>query len=141
MLYCYRCSIAIRNVSISDNFGSLFTFSGNISFQEQVVIRYNKQQQKNNNGVLNYQCGGAVTLVQSNAMFSGDNRFEGNEAENGGAVYSSESILYIGDNFIVVGNRANSNSGGMHLYQSELICQMEGTCYINISSNSACRNG
>ena len=53
-----------------------------------------------------------MTLIQSNASFFGDIKFESNEAENGGAVYSYESKVYIRDSLVVMDNRATSNGGG-----------------------------
>ena len=69
--------------------------------------------------------GGAITLFQSSAFFDGTCRLEHNHAENGGAILSSESKIYLNGDVTIGYSIATRNGGGVYLSSSEsdLNCQ------------------
>ena len=50
-----------------------------------------------------------------------------NHAENGGAIHSTESKLYVNGDATIAHNRATANGGGVYLSFSELNCQQKST--------------
>lgn len=62
-----------------------------------------------------------------------------NNADNGGGVHATNSILYILGSVIISNNTAIHSGGGIYLYQSELKC-MRGS-NIEIIGNKAAKKG
>ncbi len=56
--------------------------------------------------------GGAISVHYSNLSFYGQNVFDSNKAESGGAIYINNSILLLGDNNMFKNNLAGPGSGG-----------------------------
>ena len=57
-------------------------------------------------------------------------------AEDGGAIHSTDSKLYVNGNVTIAHNTATGNGGGVYLSTSELNCQQESTLVLlnNIAS-------
>ena len=70
-----------------------------------------------------FEEGGAITLFQSNIFFGTACNIEHNSADYGGAIYSTESKLYMNGNVTMAHNAATRNGGGVYLSTSELNCQ------------------
>ena len=83
--------------------------------------------------------GGGITLLQSNGVFSGSCSFQDNHSNNGGAVHSSESKVFVNGNLTIANNRASRNGGGIYLLNSELNCQMNS--YLTFHANHAASKG
>ena len=67
----------------------LITASSNMNFSGYTEFINNQPSQNA------LQEGGAITLFQSNVFFDGVCNLEHNLAENGGAIYSVDSKLYV----------------------------------------------
>ena len=112
------------NVTFSSNLGSLVAFISNITFSGYAIF-VNNQPTQTTRG--DFQEGGAITLFQSTVLFDGECNPEHNHAENGGAIHSTESKLYVNGNVTIAHNTATSNGGGVYLSTSELNCQQKST--------------
>jgi predicted outer membrane repeat protein len=110
------------NATFSNNLGSLVAFNSNITFAGYAAFENNQPSQTVSS---DFQEGGAITLLQSNAFFEGQCNFEHNHAENGGAILSTESKLYVNGDITVAHNTATGNGGGVYLSTSELNCQQK----------------
>ena len=101
------------------NNGSLVAFNSYIIFEDNAQFVGNTPHATTGS----FKEGGAITLFQSNIYFNGTVTLEHNRSENGGAIHSSESILYVNTNNVTIAhNTATSNGGGMYLSNSELKC-------------------
>ena len=123
----------------SNNLGSLVAFSSNITLMG-LYIRFD-----NNQPLLNtthdFQEGGAVTLIQSNLIFFHGIYvcFRSNFAENGGAIHSIESKIFVNGHIFIKHNTATRNGGGVFLLNSELNCQR--TSIFKLYNNTATYKG
>ena len=108
------------NATFSNNLGSLVTFNSNITFTGYATFMNNTPSQIASG---DFQEGGAITLFQSNVLFDGVSNLEHNHAENGGAIHSTESKLYVKGDVTIAHNTATGNGGGVYLSTSELNCQ------------------
>ena len=124
------------NTMFSHNLGSLVAFNSNITLQGHTVFVHTKPPQTT---VDTFQEGGAITLFQSNAFFDGVCNFEYNLAENGGAILSAESKIYVNGNVTIVHNIATRNGGGVYISNSELNCQQRST--VLLFNNTATHKG
>ena len=122
------------NVTFSNNLGSLVAFNSNITFTGYATFVNNTPSQTVSG---NIQEGGAITLFQSNVFFDEECNLEYNHAENGGAIHSTESKLYVNGDVTIAHNTATGNGGGVYLSTSELNCQRESTLVLlnNIASH------
>ena len=73
--------------------------------------------------IVTYQEGGAVTGFQSEIVFDGTCTLTNNRAENGGALYTTQSKVHVIGEVTIANNTATANGGGIYLYQSELNCE------------------
>ena len=88
----------------------------------------------------NIKVGGAISLFQGTLYFEGISRFENNSAENGGAINSAGSKIYVNEQVIIAYNKAYNSGGGIYLsYSSEIQCK--GNCHIALRNNTAGRTG
>ncbi|CAN0193466.1 unnamed protein product [Ascophyllum nodosum] len=71
---------------------------------------------------------GAVYIEDSNASFGGETTFSNNTAENGGAIYSSESWVFVGTGTRFMFNVATTGSGG-GVYASESVMSLNGPVF------------
>ena len=122
------------NAIFSNNLGSLVAFNSNITFTGYATFVNNTPSQTDSG---DFQEGGAITLFQSNIFFDGVCNLECNHAENGGAIHSTESKLYVNGDVTIAHNTATGNGGGVYLSTSELNCQQESTLVLlnNIASH------
>ena len=111
-------------ITFSNNLGSLVAFNSNITLNGHALF-VNNQPPQTASG--DFQKGGAITLRQSNAFFYGACNLERNHAENGGAIHSTESKLYVNGYVTIAHNTATGNGGGVYLSTSELNCQHKST--------------
>ena len=125
------------NLTLSNNLGSLFAFSSNISFMGYVVFVNNRPSQTVKNNF--QQAGGSITLFQSNLYFDGICLLEYNNAENGGAILSIESKIIVNGDVTIAHNNATSNGGGIYLSQSQLSCLKKSSCLL--LNNTAIHSG
>ena len=123
-------------ITFSNNLGSLVAFNSNITFVGYARF-VNNQPSQTASG--DFQEGGAITIFQSNAYFDGACNLERNYAENGGAIHSSESKLYVNGNVTIAHNTATGNGGGVYLSNSELNCQQKSN--FELFKNSAVHKG
>ena len=124
------------NAIFSNNLGSLVAFSSNITFIGYAMFVNN---QPPHTTIDNFQEGGVITLFQSNTFFYGRCSLKHNLAENGGAIYSTESKLYVKGNVTIAHNTATGNGGGVYLLTSELNCQQKST--FELLNNTATHKG
>ena len=140
VMYLSECSGYFQgNATFSSNFGTLLAIYSNITFSGIVAFTNNIQLHTTTAQSVNFQDGGALSLFQSNVIFSGQSLFESNRAENGGAVHSIESNLFVGGSMTLAQNQALRNGGGIYLSQSELSCGRQSI--LNITSNTAINRG
>ena len=119
------------NTAVSNNYGSLFVYSSNITFMGNINI-------VNNSYLSNtFQEGGAVTGFQSAIVFTGTANLMYNRAIQGGAISATQSKLHMYGDITVSHNTASVSGGGIYAYQSELNF-MEN---VNISRNIANNKG
>ena len=124
------------NVTFSSNLGSLVAFNSNITFIGYVELVNNQLTQT---AAGDFQEGGTITLIQSSVSFDGACKLEQNHAENGGAIHSTDSKLYVNGRVTIAHNIATRNGGGVYLSNSELICQQKST--LALFNNTALHKG
>ena len=117
------------NTVFSNNIGSLIAINSNIT------IFVNSTSIPSIHIGTTFQEGGAITIFQSETVFSGSCDIIHNSAKHGGALYVSESKLYVRGKLSLINNIATNTGGGIYLYQSEVNC--EGGSVLNFSLNSA----
>ena len=125
-----------ENFIFSSNLGSIMAYNSNITFLSSATL-INNQSPKTSSHY--YHQGGVMTLFQSNIVFDGICRFEYNKAENGGAIHSIESKIYVNGNVTLLYNAALRNGGGAYLLSSELNCQQNSTFILH--NNTAVEKG
>ena len=125
-----------ENVMFSSNLGSLVAFNSNITFMGYARF-VNNQPPQTTTG--DFQEGGAITLFQSNVFLDRTCSLEHNLAENGGAIHSTASKLYVNGDVTVAHNTATRNGGGVYLSTSELNCQQKSTFVL--FNNTAAQKG
>ena len=122
--YGHKNTSESGNSIFSHNLGSLVAFNSNIILKGHDTFMHTKPSQST---VDAFQEGGTITLFQSNAFFDGVCTFEYNRAENGGAILSTESKIYVNGDVMIKNNIATRNGGGVYLSYSELNCQRRST--------------
>ena len=115
------------NTTVSNNYGSLFVYSCNVTFMGYTNIMNNHYRTNTS------QEGGAVTSFQSEIVFMGRANLMYNRAIRGGAIAATQSKLYMYGDITVSHNTASVSGGGIHAYQSELNFKEN----VHISRNSA----
>ena len=125
----------IENCEFIDNLGSIYAFNSKVIFSG------------NNNFSLlspashtDHTVGGALTIIQSLFVFENESctLLERNSAYNGGAIFATESSVYVHGQMTVTENFANNSGGGIYLYQSGLHCY---GCTLHICNNTASSRG
>ena len=124
-----------ENFIFSNNFGSIMMFNSNITFVSNGLFINNQSPTTTDD----FQEGGAMTLLQSNAFFEGTCIFEHNHAKNGGAIYSSESIVFVNGNVTILHNTASKSGGGVYLSTGALNFQQRSN--FALFGNSAAQKG
>ena len=110
------------NTMFSNNIGSLFAVNSNIYIGNNTMFVNCSSESPMHNGTT-FQEGGAITMFQSETVFSGSCVMIHNSAKHGGALYLSESKLHVHGKMMVINNFASNTGGGIYLYQSELNCK------------------
>ena len=116
------------NSTFLKNVGSLMAFNSNITLMGYIEFVHNLQPQRSLSPD-NFQEGGAITLFQSIVLFDGMCSLQNNQAENGGALLSTESKLYINGKVTIAYNTATRNGRGVYLSNSELNCNGKVALY------------
>ena len=111
----------VGDVLLTNNLGTFGVF---YAFNTSIVIHGFLTVSNNSAPAARY---GPLTLFQSNVMCFGLAIFKGNEAETGGAIYSSETEIDVIGEMTILNNRARSSGGGVYIYQSELNCRQGST--------------
>ena len=92
-MYLYLSSVNFSgNTSFVDNFGSLFAFGSNITFNG--FTRFENSSEPSNN-VPFFQEGGAITIILSSLTFAGTSTLINNQGTYGGAILAIESTITI----------------------------------------------
>ena len=146
VIYLIRDSVlSVRNsehsLMMSKNIGSLAAFKSKIILKGFVQFTSNHPQTKSKSAspTATFQEGGAITLFHSNAHFHGNCTIQRNHGENGGALLSIMSKIYVYGDLNIAHNRADRNGGGVYLSKSELNCQHKST--LLLSNNYAGHRG
>ena len=105
-------------VNNSGIYGVLYAFNTSLTMRDFLNVSNNSASAAKS---------GPLILFQSNVVCFGHVTFKGNEAETGGAIYSSETKINVIGDMNILDNRARSSGGGVYLYQSELNCQDSST--------------
>ena len=135
-VYLDECEVNIwgEHVIFSNNTGSFVAYRAYVSFMGYTNFLNNQINTQDDN-ILE---GGAITLFLSVMRFDGSCNVSYNHAENGGAIRSSESKVYVNGNLTVTHNSANESGGGIYLYYSEMNCS---GCSLQLSHNTAKSRG
>ena len=104
--------------NFSQNIGSWFVFSSNVTFSGHANILNNSDF--SNSSFISEE-GGAMTAFQSNIVFIGLASLKYNRAiGDGGAIAARESKIFAYGNVTIEHNVASLSGGGIYVYQSEL---------------------
>ena len=135
-VYFDECEVNIWGdyVVFSNNTGSFVAYNAYVSFMGYTNFLNNQINAQDDN-ILE---GGAITLFLSVMHFDGSCNVYYNHAENGGAIRSSESKVYVNGNLTVTHNSANESGGGIYLYNSEMNCT---DCSLQLLHNTAKSRG
>ena len=134
--YTLQCSIHITDSTFHYNSGSLYTFSGNLTFSGK--SKFENCFEPSNKTSLTLQEGGALTSYQSTIIFNGETSLLNNQARQGGAILAIESTIMLYGTTTIANNTAtDSSGGGVSLEQSNL--DIRGSC--SMSNNYAMRGG
>ena len=131
-------SLHITNSTFSQNLGSLYSFSSNITLNGDITFEKCVEPSNKTEDIVTRQEGGAITSYQSNVYFISRNKLLNNQAEQGGAILATESVIVMYNGTTVTNNTVTRrDGGGIHLHQTSL--EIKGNC--TISNNSAVRGG
>ena len=121
------------NATFINNFGSVMLFNSNITINGYLMSTLNNQPRQKDEKA-QFQEGGAITLFLSNAFIGGTLHFEYNRADNGGAVFSIGSKVYVEGNVTISNNTALISGGGGYFSNSEVLCQPKSTVLLMFNS-------
>ena len=110
-----------ENTTLINNTGSLYAVASELTFQDNISVMNGKAPVVND--FVPTQEGGALTIIQSSAVFNGNVTLMYNSAENGGALLMSESRANMNGRIVINNNIAKQSGGGIHLFQSRLNLQ------------------
>lgn len=127
----------ISNVKFINNKGSFIAHHSSVTFKE--YTSFTNGSQLKTDEIITYQEGGAITGFRSNIFFSRNCIIKHNHAENGGAIYVTQSKLNVLGRVILLNNSATDSGGGIYLYQSELHSLESSTIWF--TGNSASQKG
>ena len=124
-------------IGFINNNGSIIAHHSTVVFKRSYFFIGNSQLKTSE--ITIYQEGGAITGFQSNIFLDGKCIIRNNHAENGGAIYVTQSKVNILGRIKLTNNSATGSGGGIYLYQSELNCQKDSILELN--GNNATRKG
>ena len=127
--YIVRGDVHFKGRQIfSHNRGTCLITNSNVEFSGNTTFSHNRSKIR----------GGAITSLQSTVYINSSALFINNSAMFGGAISAYDSIIDVSRNHVlrVMNNSANKSGGGVHLFQSEMICQ--GCCKVlkNVAGES-----
>ena len=133
-------SIIVINCTFEYNIGSLFALSANITFHGYSKFENCRGQTSEiHNQIRELPAeGGAITIYQSNLLFTGVIRLLSNQASQGGALHAVGSTITISGQAIVSNNTAKTSTGG-GIYLEQSSSKIFGNCHI--SHNHAMTQG
>ena len=88
---------------------------------------------------LNKGARGTLYTENCGVTFRGTCTMMNNTAQNGGAIYATETELSMYDQTTILHNNAMDTGGGAYIYRSEFICEYE--CTLRLGENSAQNKG
>ena len=134
-VYLDECEVNIWGdyVIFSNNTGSFVAYNAYVSFMG--YTNFVNNQINTQDDILE---GGAITLFLSVMHFDRSCNVSYNHAQDGGAIRSSESKVYVNGNLTITHNSANESGGGIYLYNSEMNCS---DCTLQLSHNTAKSRG
>ena len=137
VMFTIDCSTRIVNSTFDHNLGSLYLFSSNVTFVGHNAMENFIDPLDAGNSTLTE--GGAITMFQSTAIFTGKCALLDNLGTRRGAMLASRSKIIVYGEVTVANNAvASSGDGGaISLQQSHF--EISGRC--NIFNNSALRGG
>jgi predicted outer membrane repeat protein len=118
----------LSDITLIENTGSIFVYFGDLTLSGNTTIITGSSQSKSNKTVdegdalIIFPEGGAVTTIQANVAIEGMCSLSNNYAENGGAMYATESRIHIYGAATIASNEVSDSGGGMYLHQSGLVC-------------------
>ena len=122
-------------VKYSNNNGSFLVRRSYITFDGMVLFENCRQMFDNSSQAEKYRTKGTLTIIQSTAKFLGNSSFlDNHSSKSGGALYITDTWMYIYGNLTVTGNRADKNGGGALFYGSLVFCSAECIFTNNIAS-------
>ena len=124
----------IKDCEFIDNIGSVYAFNSRVIFSGYNNFIGLSQESADPS------YGGALTVIQSLFVFNNESctLLKRNSAYNGGAIFASESSVYVRGQMTVTENYANNSGGGIYMYQSGLHCY---GCTLHINNNTASNRG
>ena len=136
LLYLIESTGLVSGYSrFSTNTPSLFAYNSNLTIIGDTI--FSNFSQSTNCTIVSE--GGAITAFQSKIVLGGFCFFEKNLATSGGAVYATESQVYITGNTTLSNNTAKGSGGGVYLYRSALECK--GNSKLSLLGNVAGEKG
>ena len=127
----------LGRIAFINNKGSFIAHYSSVTFKRFTYFTGGSQLKTDE--IIMYQEGGAITGFQSSIFFDGSCTISNNSAENGGAIYLTQSKVNVLGRVQLKNNSATANGGGIYLYQSELNCQKEST--LKFIGNKASKKG
>ena len=136
MLFMESNSI-VSNVKFINNKGSFIAHQSSVTFE---YTSFTNGSQLKTDEIITYLEGGAITGFRSNIVLGIRCIMRHNNAENGGAIYVTQSKLNVlGRLLLLSNNSATDSGGGIFLYQSELHCLETSTIWFK--GNNAHQKG
>ena len=127
----------LGRIAFINNKGSFIAHYSSVTFKRFTYFTGGSQLKTDE--IITYQEGGAITGFQSSIFLDGSCTIRNNSAENGGAIYLTQSKVNVLGRVQLKNNSATANGGGIYLYQSELNCQKEST--LKFIGNKASKKG
>ena len=134
--YLSESTILLSNTTFISNIGSLLAIDTTVNFTGFNLFDNCTTPHISRT---NFEEGGALTAFQSMVYFEGITTFHNNQAQSGGAVHSTESVLNILGITLISHNTAARNGGGVYLSRSVVFCQPSSS--LRLENNTALRQG
>ncbi len=134
----------LSDITLTENTGSIFVYFGNLTLRGNTIIANGSPQSNSNTTIafddggaliILFPEGGAITTVQANVAIEGKCSLSNNHAENGGALYATESRIHIYGAATIIHNVVSESGGSIYLHQSGLMCYSH--CIIEIVNNTS----
>ena len=136
-LYLIRCTVDFYGkIEVSYNNGSLYMINSVAHFVGTASFTWNTPNLEQSSSI--EQEGGALTLFQVTIYSYGRIILENNRAESGGAIYATDSQIFVRSDIVIATNEASQHGGGIYLYRSDLRCE-NGS--VSLKQNKAVKKG